>query len=1026
MKPWTYEADQINIGDLEDIEKNKYIVKTQEIREFLKVGRDDKKMFLVAPKGLGKTLLMKVKSQLYKDKAPEYFHIPRKGLVEKFTKSGINFSKEDLDSFTQQDIWEKTWELCLLTLILVNVDIEEIIIPKEIIHIIGNAKRLPEILGTFLRNRGEIEKIYDSCVNKILTPALGELSDYGVNQIAVFIDNIDEFLEDHTGYLYTSNPKTHSPDIWVNAQLGIITAIRKLTSLNNHLKIFVSLRQEAFNKSYSSTTLQTEDYMTFLKYTQEQVKEIFEQNIEITDEKDLVDKDNIDPLTRFLGFSILPHKFVLDENGNKKTEKIFNYLYRHTLGRPREIVKIGSELAKISPSERNQEKICETVNETSHKLLESYKTEIIPYFPDNVFDLFCSLIESNAISYDSAVEISEKIKLETKFENVFSYLYKLGLVGITVGAVGEDNKKVQKFLPVGEKSLSALQIPELRDTFYVIHSLIDETLKNKHGSGFYNRDNIIGYNYPFQKPRIRKEGMLHVHFGLHRDGLSLVLPELVKFKKIALICNKEEIEQRCAEDSSSKNRLILQTSNNDQIEFYLKSNNLDDQEALFLWEKGKHLFVMSDDKEIIAKLLTKCETISIVPDKYFDKNIETLKQHLNNRSKKVYLYVCQREPTDQYLLKRQLNAPHKIEIKDAFTDRLLLEEECFEKDEALILNVKTENYGSFIYPERENSSTYQNKVLLKTKSKEEHNFYRDRQKYIVNGIYSLTKIARLDELRNNSKKNDCNNIFTLFFDIQIKRLLEKHKNVIKKVFSGISESDSIRKLEEFCQINKLRFSELQKLYNPIHYESYVNNIKQKRIFPNDTEFYKYVRRSAYFTDTPAVIKLKNLLEIKEAKNYKSVFISYSFKDEIFAKKIHDSFVKRGIRVFLFQKDDPSGYFTHIMERGVDEHDILLFIASENSIKSNACHFELTAGRKKYERTWNNQIFLPIRIDNSILNIKFNEIPEIENRNEMWTNIEELKKINTKDFSKFNDNKVTKDYENSVDTLINFLQTSKNK
>ena len=37
-------------------------------------------------------------------------------------------------------------------------DNEEILIPKEILNIIGQATRLPEILGTFLRNRGEIER----------------------------------------------------------------------------------------------------------------------------------------------------------------------------------------------------------------------------------------------------------------------------------------------------------------------------------------------------------------------------------------------------------------------------------------------------------------------------------------------------------------------------------------------------------------------------------------------------------------------------------------------------------------------------------------------------------------------------------------------------------------------------------------------------------------------------------------------------------------------------------------------------
>ncbi|MBA3283934.1 MAG: toll/interleukin-1 receptor domain-containing protein, partial [Nitrosopumilus sp.] len=657
--------------------------------------------------------------------------------------------------------------------------------------------------------------------------------------------------------------------------------------------------------------------------------------------------------------------------------------------------------------------------------LKSYKTEIIPYFEDEAFDLFCSIIESNVIPHKKAVEISNKVKAETKFENIFSYLYKLGLVGIAIDIVGGDSKKTQKFLPVGEKSLSDIQVPELKDSYYLIHSLVDETLKGKHGTSFYNRDSIIGNNYSFQRPRIRKEGMLHVHFGLHRDSLSLILPELVKFKKIALICTKEELTQRYQGDLRKINKILLQSSNNDQIEFYFK-DNMYEQVALELWEKGKNLFVMGDDKPFISKILIKCDTISMIPDKNYDKNIGILKQNLINRVNKVYLYICQREPADRNSAKKQLSEIPSVEIKDAFTDRLLFKEECFEKDDALILNIKTESYGSFIYPERENSSTYQNTVLLKTKIKEEHNYYRDRQKYLVNGIYCLMKITKMNDISEPSPKSISPNIFNLFFDIQIKRLLEKHKGAIRKIFSGMPESDLLSKLEKFCQDNKERFSQLSKIYNPIYYDSYVDNVRPKNTVPNESDFYKYVRKSSYFTDTPAVIKLKNLLKIGDAGGLKSVFISYSFKDEIFAKKLHDSFIKRGVKVFLFQKDDPNGPLKDIMKDGVNKHDVLLFIASKDSIKSSACHVEITEGRKKHERTWSQQILLPIRIDNYVLDVRYDDIPEIENKDEMWANIGELKKMNIRNFSQFNDDKVTRDYENSVDTLVSFLSISSNK
>lgn len=141
-------------------------------------------------------------------------------------------------------------------------------------------------------------------------------------------------------------------------------------------------------------------------------------------------------------------------------------------------------------------------------------------------------------------------------------------------------------------------------------------------------------------------------------------------------------------------------------------------------------------------------------------------------------------------------------------------------------------------------------------------------------------------------------------------------------------------------------------------------------------------------------------KISSRMAFKKVFISYSFKDKEFASALNEILVKSGIKTFLWEKDAPGGiYLEDIMSKNVRDHDTLLFIASEHSIKSKACQFELSEGRKKQEETWNN-VFFPIHIDNYIFEVRQNQIRPVDKAAEYWSNIEELKRTNSKDFVSF--------------------------
>lgn len=192
-----------------------------------------------------------------------------------------------------------------------------------------------------------------------------------------------------------------------------------------HLKIFLSVRSEAYVNNQDSTRLQLDDYSTFLSYSKEDVRKIFLMNINGTDEN-LLCKSNT-TLGKLTGHAKIQHRFIENNQGVKQNEDIFSFIYRHTFGRPREIVEMGNSIInRYNPEERSQQNINKVVNEIAYKLFDQLKNEIIPYFEDTIFMHFCKRLKKNVLTFEQASFLSKEIKKEHNFADVFSYMYRLG------------------------------------------------------------------------------------------------------------------------------------------------------------------------------------------------------------------------------------------------------------------------------------------------------------------------------------------------------------------------------------------------------------------------------------------------------------------------------------------------------------------------------------------------------------------------------------------------------------------------
>lgn len=201
------------------------------------------------------------------------------------------------------------------------------------------------------------------------------------------------------------------------------------------------------------------------------------------------------------------------------------------------------------------------------------------------------------------------------------------------------------------------------------------------------------------------------------------------------------------------------------------------------------------------------------------------------------------------------------------------------------------------------------------------------------------------------------------------------------------------------------------------------SIDFQTIFKSDLSDPEALR--AYFNITVPDFK-EYISKISMEIGYRTVFISYSFKDGKFAKAVQSILEKHGAKCFLWEKDAPGGeYLDDIMARNVQEHETLLFIASEHSLKSKACQFELSQGRKKQEETWRN-IFFPIHIDNFLFQVKQSQIRPINMQKEYWENISELLRMNSKDFSMHNSGEINMKQlqKDVVNHILKYLKISK--
>jgi hypothetical protein len=508
MPAWVEDAQQLTeLRDLSNSQSS-VLLRTSEVEEFLS-NVNLSSHALVAPKGFGKTFVLKLKRvSLQED---DYRCFPFSPIVDRPSNKPPILPNEIINVLENSDNWETLWNIAF-SICLIKGYQDDDDVRRQLDELL-EANDLPPTLLTILTHP-HITRPFDILHDCLAAQRNGIFSIMRAaqqvtrifatihKQAGIFVDNIDEYLIHYINFSYLRRNEVHERfvRIWHAGQIGAWLALRRLHGINPHVRIFVSIRKEAYQHAAQNEP-QFSNLRSFrreLRYRMEDIKQIIENNIAIVPKNDLVDKANEDPMLRFLG----PKNEFISNAGTVRQERAMDYWIRHCSLRPRDAIVIGKEISLIGVKRRNRQEIRNAINSAAAERVETLFNEVTPFFSALYPEIFPQVIKSNVLTYEQVVEASvaytdiaaKQYGIEGEAaQHPFCALYALGLVGIVQQSRDDPARLVQKFAPVGEIAFGQIHVLPRAETYLIHPSLSDFiTRRNVAFLKELNRHNVIG------------------------------------------------------------------------------------------------------------------------------------------------------------------------------------------------------------------------------------------------------------------------------------------------------------------------------------------------------------------------------------------------------------------------------------------------------------------------------------------------------------------------------------------------------
>lgn len=484
---WATDANQIDIKELDSI-----VFRNELIDEFL---TRRNRYFVSATKGLGKTLLLTFKRQLLGQNRDDDASVclipagrPFLDFMSEMKLLSAKYEKPLSDISTCKRIWGAALRISILShhgsLLEPEQQFELRPFPQRIQRWLKGAKVEPTVAFKELTSLpiSDVNRLVDSTENFL---------DQQIRQVHrathVFIDKVDQAV------------RRLSRDAWINIQAGLIEAAWDLMSANSHIKVFASIRQEAFANYESDIKSNLFSATTMLRYSH-------------NDLRDMLDRlagcyEGTPGFQSFVGVNVIKHA------RRPFPEDSFGFLRRYTFGRPRDLVAIASELSSNIHS-LDEQRYCEVVRKTSSMGLVANVFDETQVFLDCLHEKasrmsFLSQLPSNILTHAEAVAASARFNglpeenlghFDEQSPEIFHPFRDLFLTGL-LGVVKRNDQDVetQRFRQPDDVFHDAsLDLPS--SSHYFLHPALSEYIQQHQWSGDFRivQHVLVGENAPWR------------------------------------------------------------------------------------------------------------------------------------------------------------------------------------------------------------------------------------------------------------------------------------------------------------------------------------------------------------------------------------------------------------------------------------------------------------------------------------------------------------------------------------------------
>lgn len=474
-KKTKWEADAGKISDFKKI--NSFVYKNGSVNSFLD---SSDKPFVIAAKGMGKTLLLSYKRYLYEneDESSSILFVPKQHPYLSFIDSiKSTLSQEHISKLRDWEYCRRFWtliiELSTISFVNTRTDMFFSDLPERV-------QRHKTFLLDIVGKQRTIEYVFNEIISlneSTLTKLIDDISNYvseifkTINQgIIIFLDRFDNALE------------TSHDDIWIPIQVGLLEAAWNIMRTNTHVKIYLSIRQEAYAAHCSNNMSAASTSVVKIEYSKSELKELVNHLVKFY--------EGYPSLEEFLGFDSFPNTITF------KDENVFDFIFRYSIGRPRDFVQFCGELSTHKDGYSNLE---EKRMELKEKIREVSSNTIIGSLYDELrmlmkclvssqlFDEFLILLKHNILTYNELKQVCKQFNRNNCTNNCkdcshdkhpFCDLFNMGLLGF-VGKPEPGANVVQKFKTPYENFTNGLRG---NVDFFLIHPALREYIKILHRS----------------------------------------------------------------------------------------------------------------------------------------------------------------------------------------------------------------------------------------------------------------------------------------------------------------------------------------------------------------------------------------------------------------------------------------------------------------------------------------------------------------------------------------------------------------